>query len=77
MNCKGQSVYNVLLLLTDGAIHDMPKTKELIVDCASLACSIIIIGVGSADFSAMSELDGDGPGGLTDPKGRKAPRDIV
>jgi len=56
----------VLLLLTDGAIHDMDKTKELVVDCASLACSIIIIGVGAADFSSMKDLDGDGPGGLTD-----------
>lgn len=56
----------MLLLLTDGVIHDMPRTKELVIDCASLACSIIIIGVGDAVFSAMEDLDGDGPNGLTD-----------
>ena len=28
----GQTSYNILLLLTDGTIHDMPKTKEVIVD---------------------------------------------
>jgi len=55
----------------------MDRTKELVIDCASLACSIIIIGVGDADFSAMVALDGDGPDGLTDKNGRKTPRDIV
>jgi copine 5/8/9 len=70
-------VYHVLLLLTDGVIHDMEETKQFIIDCAFLACSIIIIGVGNADFSAMVELDGDGDDVLTDSTGRKTPRDIV
>lgn len=48
-----------MLLLTDGVIHDMPRTKELIYELAELPCSLIIIGVGNADFSAMEELDGD------------------
>jgi hypothetical protein len=65
------------LLLTDGTIHDMPKTKEVIVDLCQFACSVIIIGVGNANFTAMRELDGDGPGGLKDQKGRQAARDIV
>lgn len=55
----------------------MPKTKEVIVDLCQFACSIIIIGVGKANFAAMRELDGDGPGGLKDQKGRQASRDIV
>ena len=46
-----QTSYNVLLLLTDGVIHDMPLTKELIVDLCQFACSVIIIGVGEANFS--------------------------
>ena len=41
-----------------------------------MPCSIIIIGVGSADFSAMEELDGDG-GLLRDSSGRTARRDTV
>ena len=38
--------------------------------------SIIIIGVGNADFSKMDYLDGDG-GLLRDPYGNTAGRDIV
>lgn len=38
--------------------------------------SIIIVGVGSANFSNMERLDGD-DGGLCGSKGQKAPRDIV
>ena len=52
--------YPVLLLLTDGIIHDMPATKNLVYALSSMPCSIIIVGVGPADFSAMEELDGDG-----------------
>ena len=52
--------YQILLLLTDGCIHDMPQTIDLIYNLAELPCSIIIVGVGDADFSAMEELDGDG-----------------
>ncbi|GAB0491384.1 hypothetical protein MMPV_002637 [Pyropia vietnamensis] len=51
--------YMVLLLLTDGVITDMPETKEAIVAAAAVPLSIIIVGVGRADFSRMSELDGD------------------
>lgn len=53
----------MLLLLTDGAINDMEETKELIVQLSKQACSIIIIGVGTADFTDMiDELDS--PDGL-------------
>lgn len=55
----------------------MPKTKALLVDLSHLACSVIIIGVGAADFSQMKELDGDGPGGLHDGEGRQVARDLV
>ena len=40
--------------------------------------SIIIVGVGSADFSAMSELDGDDEDGvLMSQRGEPVARDIV
>jgi len=45
--------------LTDGAIHDMEETKNSLIEAAYLPMSIIIIGVGTADFSLMDELDGD------------------
>ena len=68
--------YQILLILTDGEIHDMAATKELIVRNANLPTSIIIVGIGNADFNNMVELDGDG-NGLFSPKGQKCPRDIV
>ena len=52
--------YHVMLILTDGAIHDMKETKDLVFQLAMHPVSIIIIGVGNADFTMMEELDGDG-----------------
>lgn len=54
----------------------MYDTKEAIVDASILPLSIIIVGIGNADFSAMDELDSDNTA-LTAPSGRKAQRDIV
>lgn len=51
--------YNVLIILTDGEIHDMPKTKDLLVGASSLPLSVIIIGVGNEKFKMMKELDSD------------------
>jgi len=70
------SQYFILLIITDGIITDMPQTRTAIVDASTLPLSIIIVGVGSADFSAMEELDGDTVR-LTAPDGRAAARDIV
>ena len=55
---------------------DMPTTKSTIVAMSELPVSIIIVGVGNADFSKMEELDSDG-GLLRDNHGRTAKRDIV
>ena len=51
--------YFVLLLLTDGVITDMRETKLAIIRASALPMSIIIVGVGRADFQAMEELDSD------------------
>lgn len=67
----------MLLILTDGSIHDMPLTKQRLVDLSQLPCSVIIIGLGDDDFDNMEILDGDGPNRLTDDDGRVAERDIV
>lgn len=42
--------YFVLLILTDGYIHDFSLTKQLIVKASKLPCSIIIVGVGIDEF---------------------------
>ena len=68
--------YQILLIITDGEIHDMAATKDLIVQNANLPTSIVIVGVGNADFANMEELDGDGSG-LFSSKGQRCPRDIV
>mmetsp|Transcript_745 Transcript_745/g.1267 ORF Transcript_745/g.1267 Transcript_745/m.1267 type:complete len:502 (-) Transcript_745:945-2450(-) len=48
--------YSVLLILTDGTINDVDATIEAIRVASSKPISIVIIGVGSADFSTMNEL---------------------
>ena len=45
--------YLVLLIITDGAIHDMDETIRLIVQGADLPLSILIVGVGDDDFGNM------------------------
>ena len=75
---EGQELktYFVLLILTDGEIHDMKETKRLIVEASKLPCSIIIVGVGEEEFDMMVELDSDEKL-LKDDKNRFAERDIV
>ena len=51
--------YHIMVILTDGIINDMAQTIDEIVRASSLPLSIIIIGVGDADFSAMDVLDAD------------------
>ncbi|XP_037616479.1 copine-8 isoform X1 [Sebastes umbrosus] len=72
---KDGSQYFVLLIITDGVISDMAQTKESIVNAACLPMSIIIVGVGPAEFDAMVELDGDEI--RISSRGRYAERDIV
>ena len=51
--------FHILLHITDGIINDMQQTIDQIVRGSSLPLSIIIVGVGSADFDAMDVLDAD------------------
>ncbi|XP_035475385.1 copine-3 isoform X1 [Scophthalmus maximus] len=73
---KTASQYFVLLIITDGVITDMDQTLNAIVNASRLPMSIIIVGVGGADFSAMEVLDGD-DGILRSATGEAAMRDIV
>lgn len=68
--------YHILLILCDGVINDMPATIDALVEASTLPLSVIIIGVGDADFSDMNRLDGD-EGGLRNSRGQAAARDIV
>ena len=58
-NNQEENHYYILLILTDGCINDMPQTCDKIVEASYLPLSIIIVGIGNADFSLMDVLDGD------------------
>ncbi|XP_078249408.1 RNA-binding protein 12 isoform X5 [Pogona vitticeps] len=70
------SQYFVLLIITDGEITDLDQTRQAIVSASKLPMSIIIVGVGSAEFKAMEFLDGD-DGVLKSLTGEPVVRDIV
>uniref|UniRef100_A0A672FEI0 Copine IVa n=1 Tax=Salarias fasciatus TaxID=181472 RepID=A0A672FEI0_SALFA len=76
VHTKEAMQYFILLILTDGVITDMAETREAIVQASHLPMSIIIVGVGNADFSDMQMLDGD-DGILRSPRGEPVLRDIV
>lgn len=67
--------YFVLLIVTDGIISDMMQTKKAIIEASKSPLSIIICGVGDAEFTAMNELDSDDVVMSVD--GKAAERDIV
>ena len=73
--CDG-SAYYVLLIITDGVITDMEATRDAIVAACDVPLSVLIVGVGNANFDRMEELDGDDTV-LRDSRGRVAKRDIV
>ena len=68
--------YHILLIVTDGNIHDMSAAKRTLVELSDYPCSIIIIGVGEEDFSDMQALDSDKKK-LKDDDGNVTYRDIV
>ena len=65
------SEYNVILVLTDGDIHDMRETIATLVRASYLPISVIIVGLGNDSFARMNALDCDG-GVLTDSSGNQA-----
>jgi hypothetical protein len=68
--------YHILLILTDGKIDDIDDTIDQLVEASFLPLSVIIVGIGKADFSNMVLLDAD-ENPLIDSKGVKAVRDLV
>ncbi|OHT07237.1 Copine family protein [Tritrichomonas foetus] len=68
--------YTILMILTDGVINDMSETINAIVAASDAPLSIIVVGVGHADFTAMNMLDSDTEP-LISSRGLRAKRDIV
>ncbi|KAL5795374.1 hypothetical protein ACOSQ2_000194 [Xanthoceras sorbifolium] len=77
--------YFVLLIITvrmrtgfqDGVVTDLQETKDALVKASDLPLSILIVGVGGADFKEMEILDADKGERLESSSGRVATRDIV
>ncbi|KAL5566194.1 hypothetical protein UlMin_029358 [Ulmus minor] len=69
--------YYVLLIITDGVLTDIQETKDALVRASDLPFSILIVGVGAADFTQMEILDADNGLRLESSTGRVATRDIV
>ena len=68
--------YTILLILTDGTINDMQDTIDAIVDAGRIPLSIIIVGIGNANFDNMDQLDADDRP-LVSRGGQKMIRDLV
>ncbi|XP_029150928.1 protein BONZAI 1 isoform X1 [Arachis hypogaea] len=74
---NGGRKYFVLLIITDGVVTDLQETKDALVKASDLPLSILIVGVGGADFKEMEVLDADKGEPLESSSGRVASRDIV
>ncbi|PRQ42042.1 putative C2 domain, von Willebrand factor, type A, copine, protein BONZAI [Rosa chinensis] len=69
--------YYVLMIITDGILTDLQETTDAFVRASDLPLSVLIVGVGSADFKQMEILDADNGLRLSSSTGRVATRDIV
>ncbi|KAJ9561642.1 hypothetical protein OSB04_006802 [Centaurea solstitialis] len=74
---QNSNKYFVLLIITDGVLSDLQETKDAFVRASDLPLSILIVGVGNADFKMMEILDADNGQRLESSTGRIATRDIV
>ncbi|KAL3516184.1 hypothetical protein ACH5RR_023086 [Cinchona calisaya] len=72
-----QKKYFILLIITDGVVSDIQETKDALVRASDLPLSVLIVGVGGADFKQMEVLDADDGCRLESSTGRIATRDIV
>ena len=68
--------YHILMIFTDGVIDDLQETIDSLVEASFEPLSVIIIGVGDADFKKMEILDGDTVP-LISSNGKKRIRDLV
>ena len=48
-NCPVKKLYHIIMILTDGDVHDLEETVDVIVSMSALPVSIIIIGLGKQD----------------------------
>ena len=68
--------YNILLIISDGLIHDIDQTIDSIIEASKFPISFIIIGIGSDVTDDMKKLNGE-RGKLISSKGETLNKDIV
>lgn len=54
---KGGQSYTTLLILTDGSVSDVNATADALRQVSDAPLSVVIVGIGRADFSGMRFLD--------------------
>lgn len=54
---SNRQAYKVLLILTDGAVTSVEETKHALNAASDAPLSVVIVGIGNADFSSMQFLD--------------------
>lgn len=77
LSTSNHTKYFVLLIITDGVVTNLQETIDALVRASDLPLSILIVGVGGADFAQMEILDADSGKRLESSTGRIATRDIV
>lgn len=58
---QNQLSYTILLILTAGNIENVKETKQQLIDASSDPLSVVIVGIGEADFKSMTFLDEHDP----------------
>jgi len=53
--------YTILLILTAGNIENVKATKQQLIEASSDPLSVVIVGIGEADFKGMAFLDEHDP----------------
>ena len=69
------SIYHLLVIVTDGTIHDLDEMKRQLIKNETQPISVCIVGVGDENFSKMYQLDCNTKP-LEDKNGNKSKRDI-
>ena len=54
---KGQQAYTILLILKDGSVSNVNAAAAILDQVSDAPLSVVIMGVGNADFSRMQFLD--------------------
>lgn len=58
---EGKLSYTILLILTAGNVEDVKETKQHLIDASKEPLSVVIVGIGEADFTGMEFLDAFDP----------------